>query len=273
VQGSEARVHSKHVGWILGFAVAATIAGQPVGDEQVAHWQAAKGSRQQAFEFLVRANWVEQEAQQRNVQVSPQDAEDAAEGERPTNGLTHEDLVYAERVELLKIGINEQIGEPAARSVTPDQVKAYVDANPKFTNERRKIRLVRATTRHRAALAKEALDHGLGWKQAARRFGGGGTTTVDPLDFPKKAEKAIFKAQRNKTTRVGAIVFKVTEIIPPRPLNRARQEALAWETLSSEAQQEAIDSFNGAFNAKWQGLTNCAPEFQASSVCGLPPRT
>ena len=43
---------------ILGFAVAATVAGGTVSDEQVAHWARAQGGQVQAFEFLVRAAWT-----------------------------------------------------------------------------------------------------------------------------------------------------------------------------------------------------------------------
>jgi hypothetical protein len=255
------------VGWILAFAVAATVAGQPVSDEQVAHWARAKGGDQSAFSFLVQAKWTELEAKTRGVEVSDATAEEAADP--PRGGLKKRDAIYEARVGLLKAGIQDQIAEPAAKSVTPEQVKAYVDAHPKFLPEARRIRLVRTKTRADARRAERELERGGRWKVVARRYAGGGTTTVQRSDerFPGKATGAMFAARRGVVARNGVYVFKVLEVIPPRPMNRAQQEAQAWEVLAGEAQERAVAAFNGAFFEKWRQQTSCAPSYATSPVC------
>src|SRR3954470_15416646 len=169
-QRSEGGVGWGGVDWILRFAVAATVAWSPVSDEQVAHWARPFKSESLAFDFLVRARWTEGEAAERGIVVTDEDARDAAEDEQPRGGLTRRDLIYEAKLVLLTAGIKAQIAEPAAKSVTPDQVDAYVNANPKQLPERRRVRLVRARTRHDAAQAKKRIDNGLAWKTAAKTY-------------------------------------------------------------------------------------------------------
>jgi hypothetical protein len=256
------------VGWILGFAVAASVAGHAVSDEQVAHWAKSKGGDEHALTFLVRGKWTELEAGERGVKVSDETVRHAADP--PGDGLTTQDSRYEAKLILLEAGIHDQITEPAAKSVTPEQVDAYVDAHPKFLPDARRVRMVRTKTPEQAREAARELRRGEGWKRTARRYAGGGTTTVARNEgrFPRQLEKAIFEAQRNRITRAGVFVFAVTNTIPPRPMNRAQQEAQAWEILSSEAQQRAVDAFNGAFNAKWRGQTSCAANYATAAVCG-----
>src|SRR4029077_6403723 len=107
---------------------------------------------------------------------------------------------------------------------------------------------------------------------AARRYGGPkNARIVERGDYDQKVEKGILKAPPSLTVLYRTYVFRVTAILPPRPMPRDQQEAIAWETLSNQAQQRAIDAFTGAFEAKWRQRTSCAPAYQANPVCGQPP--
>jgi foldase protein PrsA len=210
------------------------------------------------------------EAQERGVQVSEDATKSAAEP--PRDGLTRADTVYGARIELLTAGIHEQIATPAARGVTPAQVDAYVDASPKFLPERRRIRILKARTRHDAALAKGKIAKGLTWRQAARRYGGSGNErVVERGDYPNATERAMFEARTNRLRRHRPYVFKVTKILPARLMPRAQQEAAAWEELSSRAQAEAIAAFAAGYAAKWRARTVCAPAYRSLPVCGQAP--
>jgi hypothetical protein len=189
----------------VGFAVAATIAGQGVSEEQVSHWAEASGGRQAALTFLVSAKWTEGEAQERNVVVTQAEAERAV-GEEPSRGLTHNDMVYKARLTLLTAGIREQIATPAAQSVTPEQVDAYVRGHPRTRPVRRRMHILQARTRHQAARAKDKIANGLTWRTAARRYGisgGARQKTVWPGDYDLNVEEALFKARINRLTRYG----------------------------------------------------------------------
>ena len=179
--------------------------------------------------------------------------------EKPHDGLTRQDLIYEAKLSLLTAGIRAQIEQPAAQSVTPEQIRAYVDANPQLLPERRKVRIVRASTRHKAAQAQKAIKQGSTWRSAAKKYasGTGNPRTVERGDYDPRTEQTIFESAPNVTVRYRTYVFRVTAILPPRPMPRDQQEAIAWETLSNQAQQRAIDAFTGAFQQKWRAQTSC----------------
>src|SRR5690349_10841832 len=145
--------------WLIAGVVAATVAGPAfsasVDADSVAHWSRAAGGDGKAFALLVRGAWTEGEAKERGVSVSEADIR-AAVGGTSKHGLTKKDVEYLARVGLLRAGIEGQVTQPAAESVTPQDVDAYVEQHPRMEPERRKIRVIQATsaTRARQALRK-----------------------------------------------------------------------------------------------------------------------
>jgi hypothetical protein len=138
--------------------------------------------------------------------------------------------------------------------VTPEQIEAYVQANPRNQPEQRTVRLVvRATARRYA------------------QEGSGAPRTIEPGMLPLRAERAVFKARKNAITRYGTHVFKVTAITPAGPLPLEQQRATAWEVLSSEAQKRAIDVFSAEFRSRWRLSTTCGPRYAGHEDCANPP--
>jgi len=255
------------------FAIAATIAApgfsRSIGDQDVAHWSRAGDG----LGFLIQAAWTEGEAQERGIAVTDSEAREAVD-EAPHNGLTRSDLVYASRVRLLEARIRDQIAQPAAQSVTPEQIDAYVQEHPRTEPERRRLRLFVASDRAEARAAQRALRRGRTWRSAARRYateGDGAARTIEPGLLADRVEKAVFRAPRNALTRYGTAVFKVTAIIPGGPTPLAQQRATAWEVLSSAAQARAIDLFELDFRARWRLRTTCAPEYATHLDCSGSP--
>ena len=221
-----------------------------IEDSQIAREaKRAEGSasqrQTQALSVLIRRQWIEGEANERGIVVTE------VAGEDRSAALTAE--------------IHAQITEPAAKSVTPDQVKAYVDANPQVTPEQRTVRLVQAKNRRAAIAVLSKLRRGATWSSV-----GATKETFDTTD-ETAAGRAVFRAKLNRTTRYGRVVFRVIRHIPEKPVPRAQQEALAWETLAGEAQQRALDAFTAEFTAKWRQRTACAPPYATHPDCGQPP--
>ena len=218
-----------------------------VEQREVEHWAPALGSDAKALRFLVRARWTEGEARERSLAVSDADAKQAVD--EPTHdGLTRKDLVYASRITLETVAIHDQITQPAAQSVTPALVDAYVGSHPRTEPERRQVWLLRARTTREARAIEGKFKHGLTWSLAARRYPVA-YTTAGPKTFPKNLERALFKAPKNRLTRSRTYVFKVARITPSHPTSMATQRATAWEILASDAEQQALDAFNAAFAA------------------------
>ncbi|MDA0173378.1 peptidylprolyl isomerase [Solirubrobacter taibaiensis] len=230
---------------VMGPTYSGTIEDSQIAREAKRAEGSAAQRQTQALSVLIRRQWIEGEASERGIVVTETDA--------------------ADRTAALTAEINAQIAEPAAKSVTPDQVRAYVDANPQVTPEQRTVRLVQTKNRRAAIAVLNRLKRGSTWSSL-----GATKETFDKADATKNG-RAAFRAKLNRTTRYGRVVFRVIKHAPEKPVPRAQQEALAWETLASEAQQRALDEFTAQFTAKWRQRTTCAPPYAAHADCGQPP--
>jgi foldase protein PrsA len=260
-----------------------------VGAVQVEAWVGAQRTPERALRFLVRARWTEGEARERGIVVSRAHTRAAIAADvggprevrrhlRKTK-LTSAQLRYRYWIDLLLEEIRTQVRQPAALSVTPEQIDAYVAANPRTEPERRAVRIIVTPTRHRAAAARKALARGLTWRTAGRRYAratgraGGARASYEPGELGDgRLERAVFAAAKNRLvgpvkTADGYAVFKVVRITPERPTPLDVQRATAEEVLASEAQERALAAFEADFTAKWRQRTSCAPGHAIVSVC------
>ena len=245
-----------------------------ISQAALTHWTSFAGGpagaarEGQALELLLKAAWTDGEAGERKITVTAAEVREQAE---PDPGRTRADELFLARAELLSARIRDQITQPAAQSVTPAQIEAYVAANPRLDPEERRVRVVETPSRARAKRAQKAIARGLTWRTAAKRYGSGGQRTIVNSSEADRFERAVLRAEPGDTTRYGTSVFKITKITPPRPAPADVQRAQAWEILSSEAQQRALTAFDQAFKQKWAARTTCAPRFTALQSCGNPP--
>jgi hypothetical protein len=259
-------------------AVAVTIAAPgwsvAISDQDVEHWRRASGGEAKALSFLIDATWTRGEASERGIAVSANEAREAIY-RRPHDGLDRSDLAYEARTRLLATKIRDQIGQPAAQSVTPEQIEAYVQTHPRMEPELRVTRLVVTANRAKARAARRALQRGLTWQSVVRRYTSpvdlASPVTVEPRLLPKRLERAVYAAPRDALTRYGQYVFKVIKIIPSEPTPLDQQRATAWEILSSEAQAGAINAFRAEFRSRWRLRTTCAPAYKTHPDCSNPP--
>ena len=237
-----------------------------VSNETLAHWTPLAGGQGQALKILIEAAWAEGEALERGITVTAAEAQSEAE---PDERRSRADELFVARVELLTARIRDQITQPAAQSVTPEQIEAYVMANPRLDPEERRIRVVAARSRTHAKRALAKLANGLTWSSAVRRYGSGAVQrTVRARANVRGWQRAVLRAEPGELTRYGTHVFKVTKVTQARPAPPDVQRAQAWEILSSEAQRQALAAFDEAFKAKWRARTTCA---QPHESCGNPP--
>lgn len=260
-------------------AVAATVAAPgysaSVDDADVNRLTKAGNERALVFQTLVEEAWVSGEAKERGIVVSDETVDESIEDGRTErslrrylkrSGLTLQLLRKRVRASIELTEIRNQVTEPAAKSVTPDQVKAYVDANPITTEPTRTVRIVRAKSRAEAKRTLARVRRGATLKALGAETG---EVTATPSD---RIFAAIFRAPLNRTIRYGAYVFKVIKETPGRPLPRAQQEAQAWERLATDAQANALRIFTAQFTEKWRVRTSCAPAYATHPSCPQPTR-
>jgi hypothetical protein len=259
--------------WAIAGAVAVTVAAPgysaTVEQSAVEHWREGFGGTARALDFLVQASWIAGEAQERGLRVSNKTAADAVDQE-PNHGLTRKDFVYFAKITLLEEKIHEQVTQPAAQSVTPAQVDAYVQAHPRTDPKRLHARVVMTKTPKQAREVERKIRNGLSWKVAARRYsliGGSGPKTIERGDLDLNVENAFFRAPIRKLSRYRTYVFRIVRITPRRPTPLATQRAMAWEILASEAEHQALEQFQQAFEAKWKARTTCDEKYATTRVC------
>lgn len=172
--------------------------------------------------------------------------------------------------------IRERIGAQAAQSVTEQQIDAYVGAHPRTDPETRSLRVVLTRNARDARRAKRALQSRVTWRTVARRYSRDGQRVllrrVAQDELPARLRAAAFNADKGKLTgpirtQHGFYVFTVIEIVPEHPTPRPTQEAAAWEILASEAQLNALQTFESGLIAKWRPRTVCAPDLRTHRIC------
>jgi len=259
-------------------AVAATVAapgyGASVDGADVDRLTKAGNERALVFQTLVEETWVSGEAKERGIVVTDQAVDEFIHDGRTgkqlaryleRSGLTLSLLRKRTRASMELTEIRNQVTEPAAKSVTPDQVKAYVDTHPLTTETTRTVRIVEADSRAEAKRILARVRRGSSLEALGAETG---EVTAVPAD---RISAAIFRAPLKRTTRYGTYVFKVLGETPGRPLPRAQQEAQAWERLATEAQEQALRAFVAQFTEKWRARTTCAAEYARHPRCPQPP--
>jgi hypothetical protein len=251
---------------LVALAVAVTVAAPggsvTVDEAQISHWSAEFGGSNGALTMLIEAVWVEGEASERGIVVSDAAVREATEERKPTA-----DEVFQARTEILDGAIKAQVTRPAALSVTPADVDAYVDQHPRTLPEQKFVRRIVARTRRDARRAKRALESGSTWTLVAKRYS---TTAGAGLKPARTAEERASKGVLQGPVKTGGryTVFEVVKVRPERPVPRGQQEATAWEILASEAQERALEAFKVEFADKWRRRTTCAPTYASHRDCG-----
>ncbi|WP_157591783.1 hypothetical protein [Solirubrobacter soli] len=242
------------------FAVVATVAApgfsKEIGDGDVFRWTHAGG-----IGALIGAAWTEGEAAERQISVSDQDVTEAIAP--PHDGLNAKDRRYEAKVSLLDAALKAPILQQAAQSVTQQQIDDYVTQHPKLAPEQRRVRAIEARSTQEARRIKAAIQRGLTWRAAARRYRTVVTHDVGDVNIDRAPVHTVLRFRRT--------VFEVTSIRPARPLPIDQQKAQAWELLAGEAQQRAANEFEQAMQAKWRPRTTCAAPASAKDFCSNSP--
>jgi foldase protein PrsA len=245
--------------------------------------------KQQVMQFLISAEWIQQEAEARDIEVTDEEVRKQFEDQKQqsfpndkqyqqfleTSGQTEEDLLFRVRLDVLSNKVREEIiGD--VEEVSDEDVEAYYEENKeRFSQpERRDLNVVLTRTEARANEARQALESGQSFKSVAKEFSideasksqGGKLPAVAQGQQEKAFDDAIFAAERGELTgpvktQFGWYVFEVTKITPAsqQPLEEARETIR--NLLKSEREQEALDSFIEDFQEKYSEETQCADDY------------
>jgi foldase protein PrsA len=245
--------------------------------------------KQQVMQFLISAEWIQQEADERDIEVTDEEVQKQFEDQKKqsfpndkdyqeflkTSGQTEDDLLFRVKLDVLSNKVREEIVEGEG-DVSDDEIQKYYDENKeRFAQpERRDLNVVLTKSEAKANEARQALESGQSFKAVAKKFSideasktqGGKLPGVAKGQQEKAFDDAIFAAEKGELTgpvktQFGWYVFEVTKITEATQQSLEEAKETIKNLLQSEGEQKALDEFVKDFREKYKDETKCADDY------------
>ena len=250
------------------------------------------GLKQEVMQFLIQAEWVEQEAEAQDIKISDKEIEKALEDQKKqafpndkqykaflaSSGMTEEDVLFRVKLSQLQQKLTEKVTGDA-KKVSDEDIEAYYEKNKKrFAQpERRDLRVVLTKTEPKANQAKQALDSGQPFKRVVKRFSideasksqAGLLPAVSEGQQEKAFDEAIFSAERGEIegpvkTQFGWYVFKVEKVTKASQQTLEQSKDTIRNLIRSRREQKALDEFIKSFREDYKDETECAEDYRVA---------
>ena len=258
--------------------------------------------KQQVMQFLISAEWIQQEADARDIEVTDEEVQKQFEDQKKqsfpkekdyqeflkTSGQTEEDLLFRVKLDVLSNKVREKIIEGKGDVSEEDIEKYYEDNKERFAQpERRDLSVVLTKNEAKANEAKAALESGQSFKEVAKEFSideasktqGGKLPGVAQGQQEKAFDDAIFSAEKGELTgpvktQFGWYVFEVDKITEKSQQSLEEASETIKNLLKSEREQKALDDFVKDFREKYKDETKCADDYVIEDCDNAPkPKT
>ncbi len=260
--------------------------------------QEYEGLRDQVLQFLISSQWIQGEAQDRDVKVTDAEVKKQFETTKKqsfpkeadfkkfltSSGMSEADLLFRVKLDTLSNKLRESIVKGKDK-VSAAQIKAYYDKNKaRFAQpERRDLRIVLTKTKAKADQARAQLAGGASFKTVAKDFSidqaskgqGGVLLAVAKGQQEKALDDAVFAAKKGALsgpvkTQFGYYVFKVQKITKASQQSLKQSTETIKQLLASQNQQKALDAFVKDFRTKWKDQTNCKDGYVTQDCQNAP---
>jgi foldase protein PrsA len=254
--------------------------------------------KREVMQFLIQAQWVEQEAQKRNITVSDKAVQKSFADQKKqafptdkayqqflkTSGMSEADILFRVKLSQLQEKLTQKVTEDAKKVSTAD-ISEYYDKNQKrFAQpERRDLLVVLTKTEAKAQQARQALESGQPWKQVVKTYSidqaskaqGGKLAAVAKGQQDKALEDAVFAASKGQLqgpvkTQFGWYVFEVQKITPASQQSLDQSRDTIKNLLRSQRQQKALDAFIKDFREQYKDKTNCSDDYRVAECKNAP---
>jgi foldase protein PrsA len=254
----------------------------------------------QVMQFLIQAQWVQQEADAKGIKVSDAEVRRSFEDQKKTafgkgseknyqrflkrSGMSEQDILFRVKLDTLQQKLTQKVTEDKTK-VSDSDVSDYYNKNKKrFAQpERRNLDVVLTKTRSKAVQAQQAVRSGQSWKTVAKQYSidqasktqGGKLPDVTRGQQEKAFDKAIFGAKKGKLegpvkTQFGWYVFEVTKITPASQQSLDQSRDTIRNLLRSQRQQKALDDWIKDFRSRYKDKTTCADGFKTAECKNGP---
>ena len=254
--------------------------------------------RTQVMQFLIQAEWVQQEAEKQDVKVTDAQINKSLEDQKKqafpnekaykeylkSSGLTEEDILFRVKLDQLQQKLTQKITEDS-KKVTDQDIEEYYEKNKKrFAQpERRDLRVVLTKTEAKAQEAKQALEDGDSFEQVAKQYSideaskaqGGKLPAITKGQQEKAFDEAIFSADKGELvgpvkTQFGWYVFEVDKITEASQQTLEQSKETVRNLLRSQGQQKALDEWIKNFREEYKDDTSCADDFRIAECSNAP---
>lgn len=247
--------------------------------------QQYEGLRDQVMQFLINAEWLQGEAGDQDVKVSDAEVTKSFNQQKKQqfpkpkdfqaflkqSGMTEEDLRLNVRLTLLSNKLRTKVTK-GKNKVTQAQITQFYNKNKaRFAQpETRDVLIILTKTQAQATAAKKAIDGGMKFAAAAKKYSidpatkeqGGKLTGVAKGQQDPAFDKAVFGAKKGAVggpvkTQFGWLVYQVETITPAKQQTLQQATPQIRQQLVSTGQQTALQGFIKKFEKKWKGRTDC----------------
>jgi foldase protein PrsA len=257
--------------------------------------------RNQVVGLLVSYKWIQGEANQQGIKVTDAEVKKSFDAQRKqnfpkeadyqkflkTSGQSQADIMLRVKLDLLSQKIRDKVIK-GKDQVSDAQIQAFYDKNKaRFTQaETRDLQIVLTKTKAKAGAAKAALQHGQSWTKVVKQYSVDAASKAKGGKLPgqakgtleKSLDAAVFAAPKNKLTgpiktQFGFYVFRVTNIKKATTQSLADAKATIKQTLVSQNQQKALNTFVADFRKRWRDKTECQSGYTTSDCKNGPKPT
>ncbi len=254
--------------------------------------------KSEVMQFLIQAQWVQQEAEERDVKVTDAQIKRSLEDEKRKSfpkeadykrflegsGMSEEDILFRIKLDLLQTKLTQKVTEDKVK-VSEADLKQYYEKNKKrFAQpERRDLNVVLTKTKAKAEQAKSQLAGGGSFARVAKRFSidqaskarGGKLPDFTKGQQDKALGDAVFAAKRGQLkgpvkTQFGYYVFEVAKIKKASQQSYQQAKETIRNVLRQQRESKVLRAFVEDFRKNYKEKTNCADDFRVAECKNGP---
>jgi foldase protein PrsA len=257
--------------------------------------------RNQVLQLLISFKWIQGEASTMKVSVTDAEVKKSFADQKKqsfpkdadyqkfikTSGQTEADILQRVKLDLLSNKIRDKVVK-GKDNVSDAAIADFYNKNKaRFAQpEKRDLRVVLTKDKAAADKAQSALKSGASWATVAKKYSIDDTSKAAGGKLPaqakgtldKELDTAVFAAKKGALvgpikTQYGYYVFTVTAITPASQQTLAEAKATIKQTLQSQNQQKALDTFVKDFTKRWKEKTECSEGYKTTDCKNGPKAT
>src|SRR4051794_12134765 len=257
--------------------------------------------RSQVMQLLVSFKWIQGEAEAQGVKVTDAEVKKSFDEQKKqsfpkeadykkflqTSGQKPEDIMQRVKLDLLSNKIREKVVKGKDKVSDKAIADFYNKNKARFAQpEKRDLRVVLTKDKAKADEAKAALEDGDSWKTVAKKYSIDDTSKASGGKLPaqakgtldKELDDAVFSAKKNELkgpikTQYGYYVFDVTDVTEASQQTLPEAKETIKQTLQSQNQQKALDTFVKDFTKRWKQKTECSEGYKTTDCKNGPKAT